>query len=97
MLMMMPPYHGATLRAGDDGIVEQFARVAEAARVPIMVQDAPLSGVTLSVPCWRGSRARCRWSAISRSRCRARPQAAPADRSGRRASRARSTARNRSP
>ena len=49
MLMMMPPYHGATLRAGDDGIVEQFARVAEAARIPIMVQDAPLSGVTLSV------------------------------------------------
>jgi len=49
MLMMMPPYHGATLRAGDDGIVEQFARVAEAAGVPIMVQDAPLSGVTLSV------------------------------------------------
>jgi 2-keto-3-deoxy-L-arabinonate dehydratase len=49
MLMMMPPYHGATLRAGDDGVVEQFARVAEAARIPIMVQDAPLSGVTLSV------------------------------------------------
>ena len=49
MLMMMPPYHGATLRAGDDGIIEQFARVAEAARIPIMVQDAPLSGVTLSV------------------------------------------------
>ena len=49
MLMMMPPYHGATLRAGDDGIVEQFARVAEAARIPIRVQDAPLSGVTLSV------------------------------------------------
>jgi dihydrodipicolinate synthase/N-acetylneuraminate lyase len=50
MLMMMPPYHGATLRAGDEGIVEQFARVAEAARIPIMVQDAPLSGVSLSVP-----------------------------------------------
>ena len=50
MLMMMPPYHGATLRAGDDGIVEQFARVAEAAGVPIMVQDAPLSGVALPVP-----------------------------------------------
>ena len=44
MLMMMPPYHGATLRADDNGIVEQFARVAEAARIPIMVQDAPLSG-----------------------------------------------------
>jgi 4-hydroxy-tetrahydrodipicolinate synthase len=50
MLMMMPPYHGATLRAGDKMIVEHFARVAEAARIPIMVQDAPLSGITLSVP-----------------------------------------------
>jgi dihydrodipicolinate synthase/N-acetylneuraminate lyase len=50
MLMLMPPYHGATLRAAEDGILEQFARVAEAARVPIMVQDAPLSGVNLSVP-----------------------------------------------
>jgi 2-keto-3-deoxy-L-arabinonate dehydratase len=50
MLMMMPPYHGATLRAGDEGIVEHFKHVADAARIPIMVQDAPLSGVTLSVP-----------------------------------------------
>jgi dihydrodipicolinate synthase/N-acetylneuraminate lyase len=50
MLMMMPPYHGATLRADDKGIVEHFAHVAEAAKIPIMVQDAPLSGVTLSVP-----------------------------------------------
>lgn len=49
LLMMMPPYHGATLRAGDGGIVEHFARVAEAARIPVMLQDAPLSGVTLSV------------------------------------------------
>jgi 2-keto-3-deoxy-L-arabinonate dehydratase len=50
MLMMMPPYHGATLRAGDEGIVEHFTNVAEAARIPVMVQDAPLSGVNLSVP-----------------------------------------------
>jgi dihydrodipicolinate synthase/N-acetylneuraminate lyase len=50
MLMMMPPYHGATLRAGEQGILEHFARVAEAAQIPIMVQDAPLSGVALSVP-----------------------------------------------
>ncbi len=49
MLMMMPPYHGASLKAGEDGILEHFARVAEAAELPIMVQDAPLSGVTLSV------------------------------------------------
>ena len=50
MLMMMPPYHGTGLRADENGMVEHFARVAEAARLPIMVQDAPLSGVTLSVP-----------------------------------------------
>ena len=49
MLMLMPPYHGAALRADEKGVLEQFARVAEAADVPIMVQDAPLSGVTLSV------------------------------------------------
>jgi 2-keto-3-deoxy-L-arabinonate dehydratase len=49
MLMMMPPYHGATLRADETGILQHFARVAEAARLPIMVQDAPLAGVHLSV------------------------------------------------
>jgi dihydrodipicolinate synthase/N-acetylneuraminate lyase len=50
MLMLMPPYHGATLRADEQGVFEQFARIAEAVSIPIMVQDAPLSGVTLSVP-----------------------------------------------
>jgi dihydrodipicolinate synthase/N-acetylneuraminate lyase len=50
MLMLMPPYHGALLRADEKGIFEHFAKVAEAAAIPIMVQDAPLSGVTLSVP-----------------------------------------------
>jgi dihydrodipicolinate synthase/N-acetylneuraminate lyase len=49
MLMLMPPYHGATLRADESGMLEQFARVAEAGGVPIMVQDAPLSGVALSI------------------------------------------------
>ena len=48
MLMLMPPYHGASLRADEKGTFEHFARVAEAAGIPIMVQDAPLSGVTLS-------------------------------------------------
>lgn len=48
MLMMMPPYHGASLQAGEYGVVEHFAAVAEAAQIPIMVQDAPLSGVNLS-------------------------------------------------
>jgi dihydrodipicolinate synthase/N-acetylneuraminate lyase len=50
MLMVMPPYHGATLRADEQGILEHYARVAEAVSIPIMVQDAPLSGVALSVP-----------------------------------------------
>jgi dihydrodipicolinate synthase/N-acetylneuraminate lyase len=49
MLMLMPPYHGALLRADEVGIFEHFARVAEAVSIPIMVQDAPLSGATLSV------------------------------------------------
>ena len=48
MLMLMPPYHGATLRADEAGTLEQFRRGADAARLPLMVQDAPLSGVPLS-------------------------------------------------
>jgi dihydrodipicolinate synthase/N-acetylneuraminate lyase len=50
MVMLMPPYHGATLRADENGIAEFFARVADAIDIPIMVQDAPISGVTLSAP-----------------------------------------------
>lgn len=46
----MPPYHGTTLRADDDGVIEHFARIADAVDLPIMVQDAPLSGVNLPVP-----------------------------------------------
>lgn len=50
LLMLMPPYHGACLKADEAGMLEHFSRVADAARIPVMVQDAPLSGVTLSVP-----------------------------------------------
>ena len=50
MIMLMPPYHGASLRPDEQGVFEHFARVAEAIDIPIMVQDAPLSGVALSVP-----------------------------------------------
>jgi len=50
MLMLMLPYHGAGLRADEKSMIEHFARVADAARLPIVVQDAPLSGVALSVP-----------------------------------------------
>jgi dihydrodipicolinate synthase/N-acetylneuraminate lyase len=50
MLMLMPPYHGAALRADEAGMLAHFAHVAQASGLPIMVQDAPLSGVALSVP-----------------------------------------------
>jgi 2-keto-3-deoxy-L-arabinonate dehydratase len=50
MLMMMPPYHGAGLKADDAGVFEHYQAVSDAISIPIMVQDAPLSGVTLSVP-----------------------------------------------
>ena len=49
MLMLMPPYHGAALRADEQSTFEHFAKIAEAISIPIMVQDAPLSGVALSV------------------------------------------------
>lgn len=50
MVMLMPPYHGALLKADEAGIVAHFQAVADTGRLPIMIQDAPLSGVTLSVP-----------------------------------------------
>ena len=48
IVMMMPPYHGATLKGNAEQTFEQFVRVNDAG-IPIMVQDAPLSGVDLSV------------------------------------------------
>ncbi len=50
MLMMMPPYHGVGLVPAEQGIMEHFQAVSDAISIPIMVQDAPLSGVTLTVP-----------------------------------------------
>jgi 2-keto-3-deoxy-L-arabinonate dehydratase len=49
MLMLMPPYHGTGLRADESSMLQHFSRVAEAVSIPIMIQDAPLSGVALSV------------------------------------------------
>ena len=48
MVMMMPPYHGALLKGNVNQTFEQFRKVSEAG-ITIMVQDAPLSGVDLSV------------------------------------------------
>ncbi|MDH3264446.1 MAG: dihydrodipicolinate synthase family protein [Paracoccaceae bacterium] len=49
ILMMMPPYHGALLKGTAEQTFEQFRAVGEVG-IPIMLQDAPLSGVDLPVP-----------------------------------------------
>lgn len=48
-VMMMPPYHGALLKGTAEQTFQQFARVGDVG-IPIMIQDAPLSGVDLPVP-----------------------------------------------
>ena len=48
MVMLMPPYHGATLRADESAIFDFFRAVADAIDIPIMIQDAPISGTNLS-------------------------------------------------
>lgn len=50
IIMLMPPYHGASLHASEPALIEHYQRAADAAGIPIMVQDAPLAGVQLSVP-----------------------------------------------
>ncbi len=48
MVMIMPPYHGATIRVAERGIHDFYTRVSDAIGIPIMIQDAPVSGTTLS-------------------------------------------------
>ena len=48
MVMVMPPYHGATFRVAEPGIFEFFGALSDGLSIPIMVQDAPASGTTLS-------------------------------------------------
>jgi dihydrodipicolinate synthase/N-acetylneuraminate lyase len=50
MVMLMPPYHGATLRADEGAILDFFRTVADGIDIPIMIQDAPMAGTTLSAP-----------------------------------------------
>jgi len=49
MIMVMPPYHGVGLKASNVGNFTYFESLAKGISIPIMVQDAPLSGVSLSV------------------------------------------------
>src|SRR5215467_7513035 len=48
MVMIMPPYHGATIRVSEQQIFEFYAQVSSALEIPIMIQDAPVSGTALS-------------------------------------------------
>lgn len=49
MVMMMAPYHGALMKGSATQTYEQFEAVGDVG-LPIMVQDAPLSGVELPTP-----------------------------------------------
>jgi 2-keto-3-deoxy-L-arabinonate dehydratase len=48
MVMVMPPYHGATIRVPESRTIEFFGTLSEALNIPIMIQDAPVSGTVLS-------------------------------------------------
>src|SRR5512133_682630 len=48
MVMVMPPYHGATFRVSETKIHAFYAGVSDALDIPIMIQDAPASGTVLS-------------------------------------------------
>ncbi len=49
MVMVMPPFFGATMSVPGPAVVDYFTAVADAIRIPIMVQDAPLSATPLPV------------------------------------------------
>ncbi len=51
MIMLMPPYHGSTLKADEKLAHEHFAKISKHTNLPIMIQDAPISGVNLSAEC----------------------------------------------
>src|SRR4029078_9657186 len=49
MVMVMPPYHGATFRVPEPGIYEFYRVVSDAVGIPVIIQDAPVAGTPLSV------------------------------------------------
>ncbi len=50
MVMIMPPYHGATIRVSEQQIFDFYRAISDAITIPIMVQDAPVAGTPLSAP-----------------------------------------------
>ena len=49
MVMVLPPYHGATIRVNESLIFEFYEKLSSGLSIPIMIQDAPISGTNLSV------------------------------------------------
>lgn len=49
MVMLMPPFFGATMKVDDDAVMQYFKRVSEGLEIDIMIQDAPMSPTALSV------------------------------------------------
>ncbi|MCB8836405.1 dihydrodipicolinate synthase family protein [Aurantimonas sp. VKM B-3413] len=47
MVMVMPPYHGATLRVGEVQLFAFFRALSDSITIPIMIQDAPMAGTPL--------------------------------------------------
>lgn len=47
MVMVMPPYHGATFRFGEPQIYAFYQGLSDAIDIPIMIQDAPAAGTPL--------------------------------------------------
>lgn len=49
LVMLMPPFVGASIKVDEERVVEYFKRVADGLDIPIMIQDAPMSPSPLSV------------------------------------------------
>ncbi|MCK1569496.1 hypothetical protein IVB08_37320 [Bradyrhizobium sp. 173] len=47
--MLMPPYHGVSLNADAPSMLDRLGRIADAAKISILVVNALLSGVTLTM------------------------------------------------
>jgi 2-keto-3-deoxy-L-arabinonate dehydratase len=49
MVMLMPPFFGASMKVEEEAVLEYFKRVADGLDIDIMIQDAPMSTTPLSV------------------------------------------------
>lgn len=49
LVMLMPPFFGASMKVDEQGVVEYFKRVADGLEIPVMIQDAPMSTTPMTV------------------------------------------------